>query len=461
MPLVLNVPTTTPEDGAGQEAVRLLDAQRAAIAHDRVPSREARRAALSRLKELISDNADALCEAAASDLRGRIAADTEWLELAPVTASLRGARQRLGRWMRPRLAAVDPVHLPGRARIIHVPKGIVGIISSPDMPLLSALGPMVAALAAGNRVILLPAEGAPATAVLLQKEIAGYFDTDEVAVLRGGEAMARELAALPLDHLVYAGSAETAPAFGERAAIHGAGFSASPVDAAFAVLCEDYPSEKAAPLFTAGKFLADGNRPHVPDILYVPRGRAREMAGEIMRVLNARHEGEDAPAPNAALPPHPRIDILLRDAENRGAEIYKSRWPTDHGALPTLILNVPHGSMVLSAGDLGPLLPIVEYDILEEVLDRATAHGRPSAAYCFTADRETRTALEKELDTVSVIFNDAIGTPGWEIYQGETGFRLFSRPQRVFTAGPRSLASWLMSRPNDLKRDILKFLSRR
>ena len=114
----------------------------------------------------------------------------------------RYARRHLREWMQRRVVNANPLFLPSQAYVQPVPLGVVGIIAPWNYPVDLLLGPAAGALAAGNRVLLKPSELTPKVSALMAKAVAEFFKPDEMAVVEGGVDVAREVTALPLDHLL-------------------------------------------------------------------------------------------------------------------------------------------------------------------------------------------------------------------------------------------------------------------
>jgi coniferyl-aldehyde dehydrogenase len=110
--------------------------------------------------------------------------------------------------MKPKSVGVGLELLPGRARILYQPVGVVGIISPWNYPIQLALMPLIAALAAGNRVMLKPSELTPGAANFLSDFLGRLFPQEKVATIVGGPEVGAAFSALPFDHLLYTGSTE-------------------------------------------------------------------------------------------------------------------------------------------------------------------------------------------------------------------------------------------------------------
>ena len=108
--------------------------------------------------------------------------------------------------MRPKRVTVDLEFMPASAFILYQPVGVVGIISPSSGAFNLSIVPLVAALAAGNRVMLKPSELTPRTSDFLVEFLAGLFPPEKVATIVGGPDVGQAFSKLPFDHLLYTGS---------------------------------------------------------------------------------------------------------------------------------------------------------------------------------------------------------------------------------------------------------------
>ena len=154
------------------------------------PPLETRLRRLRALDRLLRDNAEALAEAVSRDFGHRSSAETRLLELFPSHEAIADALDHLRAWMRPQRRRVSLWFQPGSAEVRYQPLGAVGIIVPWNYPIYLAVGPLVAALAAGNRALVKMSEFTPATASLFAELIAANFAEDEVSVVQGDASVA-------------------------------------------------------------------------------------------------------------------------------------------------------------------------------------------------------------------------------------------------------------------------------
>ncbi|MFC4445069.1 coniferyl aldehyde dehydrogenase [Castellaniella denitrificans] len=432
----------------------LLARQRAAFRADPHPGPAVRRDRLERLLLLADRHEAAFIQAIDADFGGRSAHETRLAELLVVRAGIRHALRHLRRWMRVRRMPTAPYFRPGRNRLMPQPLGVVGIIAPWNYPFQLSIGPAVAALAAGNRVLVKPSELAPRFAAALQEAVAAHFAPDELAVVQGGAEFADAFARLPLDHLFFTGS----PAVG-RLVARAAAERLTPVTLELggkspAILAPDCDLADAARRIAFGKLLNAGQTCVAPDYLLVPAGRADAVAAALADAIGRLYPGLPATPDYSAIlgeRHYARLAGLVEDARAHGARVLQPGWPerTDGAAArkfpPTLVLDAPPQARLMREEIFGPILPILEYRNPQEAIDRINAGERPLALYWFGRDPGLRDHALRSTHAGGVCVNDClwqlaqeaqpfggVGASGFGAYHGRWGFDRFSHLKPVF-----------------------------
>ncbi|MEM8994393.1 MAG: aldehyde dehydrogenase family protein, partial [Acidobacteriota bacterium] len=201
-------PPPTAEPGPAPAAVGLDDTfERQRRARWQVPDCAARRRTLKALIGWVEANADAIRRAGADDF-GKPAVEVDLTEIVPVLSEARFALKHLEGWMKPKKVKSVLALASTRSKILHEPRGVVLIISPWNYPFNLTVGPLVSALAAGNRVMLKPSESTPHTSALLARMVEELYVPDEVALFEGEADVAKALLDKPFDHIFFTGSPE-------------------------------------------------------------------------------------------------------------------------------------------------------------------------------------------------------------------------------------------------------------
>ena len=432
----------------------LLGRQRAAFAQDPYPSLEVRLARLRRLQELLERDGDALARAISADFGHRSLHETAIAETFFVLAGLAHTRRHLKRWMRARRVATSFHSLPGTSRILPQPVGVVGVVSPWNYPLQLALAPAVAALAAGNRVLIKPSEITPGFSALLAERIAQAFAPEECAVVQGDAETGRAFVSQPFDHLFFTGSTAVGRQVALAAAAHLTPVTLELGGKSPAIVDASADVAQAAGRIAAGKLFNAGQTCIAPDYVLVPRAQRDAFTAAYTRAVERMYPRLDENPDYTSIVNerhYQRLQGLASDAEARGAQLLRIspggevERPQLRKLRPTLLLDVQPGMAVMREEIFGPLLPVIAYDAPQEAIRFVNERPRPLALYWFGRDaarqREVLTGTVAGGMTVNdVLLHIAqenlpfggVGESGMGAYHGEHGFRLFSKEKPVF-----------------------------
>ncbi len=444
---------------------------------------ERRMEAMAQLAGVLLKYQEALVDAVRQDFGHRSAHETKMADIFPVLAGLRHARRHLRRWMKPRRRPIDLVFWPGKGEVMWQPLGVVGIVSPWNYPIQLTLGPLTAAIAAGNRAMVKPSEFTPRTGALIERMLAEVFDAAEVTVVQGGADVAQAFTRLKFDHLMFTGSTPVG-----RHVMRAAAENLVPVTLELggkspAIVAPDYPLAKAAETIAAGKLFNAGQTCIAPDYVMLPRGAEAGFVAAYRDAVARLYPRIEANPDYTAIVNDrhfARLTGLVEDARRRGATVVEVNPaderpdPARRKMLPTMLLSVPDDADVMAEEIFGPVLPLVPYDSLSAAYAQVNAKPRPLALYLFSDDGGTvRDALDRTISG-GVTVNDTllhcvqeelpfggVGDSGMGAYHGEAGFRTFSHAKAVFRQA-RVNGSFMTRPPFGPRVDrLLKFLLRR
>lgn len=429
---------------------RLLSLQRRAFDADRMPSVAERRHRMDRLLAVLLSNADSLCAAINADFGQRSPAATLGTDLLGPLPDVLYIRRKLASWSRPRRIRPGWHSLAGiRVRVEPKPLGVVGIMAPWNFPVTLAMQPTFAALAAGNRVMVKVSEVTLRTSELLANIVADTFAPEEIAVVLGDAAVAAEFAALPFDHLFFTGS----PGVGKHVQ-RSAADNLVPVTLELggknpAVVGRCVDIAVAARRVAAGRMTNGGQLCLCPDYVFVPRESLNAF-------IDAAEEALRLTWPTvAANPQYPwivnaanynRVTELLHDAESRGAQVRTLRPPGEPASTaqnrwmaPSLVWDLTEDMRISQEEVFGPVLSVLTYDRLDEVLEYINARPSPLAAYWFGRDGQDFKQFAARVRCGGLTRNDfavhalpngipfgGLGASGSGYYHGKAGFDTFS-----------------------------------
>jgi len=441
--------------------------QQRSFAADSFPPATVRRDRLERMRRLVAGNEQRLAQAISDDFGHRSVHETVIAETFFVLAGIAHARRHLTRWMKQRRVGTALHSLPGASSILPQPLGVVGVVSPWNYPLQLALAPAVAALAAGNRVMIKPSELTPRLSRLLAELVADAFTPDECTVVTGGADTGRDFAALPFDHLFFTGST----AVGRQVALAAAA-NLTPVTLELggkspAIIDERCDVVDAARKIAAGKLFNAGQTCIAPDYVLLPHRLQQPFADAYVQAVAELYptlEGNPDYTSIVDDRHHARLRRLSEDARAGGArvvEINPGGEPQRDGSRkmrPQLLLQVSPGMAVMQEEIFGPLLPLVPCDGTAQALAFVNERPRPLALYWFGRDRSRAQEVLRSTVCGGVTINDVllhiaqenlpfggVGASGSGAYHGEWGFRLFSKEKPVFEQS--RLAATALLRP--------------
>ena len=261
----------SPANASTLEAMQAAFArQREACTRNPYPSVAERRAQLVRLATAIKTAQPQIEAAISADFGNRAPQETELVEIFTSLEAIHYAVRHLGRWAEPERRPVSIWHRPGYARLHKQPLGVVGIIVPWNYPLYLAAGPLVSALAAGNRVMIKMSEFTPQFGALWARVVGKNFPVDEITVVNGGIDVAEAFTRLPFDHLLFTGSTRVG-----REVMRAAADNLTPVTLELggkspAIVCDDFPIRLAARRIVYGKCTNAGQTCVAPDYVLVP-----------------------------------------------------------------------------------------------------------------------------------------------------------------------------------------------
>lgn len=434
-----------------------LELQRAAYRAEPMPSLATRRDRLARVLAMTRKYADELADTISRDFSHRSRHETLLADVATVEMAAKHASSHLGRWMRQRRMPTALHYLPASNRLIPQPLGVVGVIAPWNYPYQLAMSPAIAALAAGNRVMIKPSELTPETSALMARMVGEFFAPEEMQVITGDATVGRAFSALPFDHLFFTGSTAVGKLVAQAAAQHLTPVTLELGGKSPALVDASADIAQVAERLAFGKLLNAGQTCIAPDYILAPRALVQPLADALIAAVRRLYPSIAGNADYSAIatPRHlARLQGLLDDARAKGARLLPTHESSGEGRklVPHLLLDVNEGMTVMQEEIFGPLLPILPYDSEQQALDYIKDHDRPLALYWFGADSAARERVLAQTHAGGVTLNDCIwhigqedqpfggvGASGQGAYHGIWGFNTFSKMKPVFNQ-PRFFA---------------------
>ncbi len=364
--------------------------------------------------------------------------------------------------------------------MIPQPLGVVGIIVPWNFPLNLSLVPLTYVLAAGNRAMVKMSENSRHLARLLIERIPAYFPPEKLQFFDETGGVGIEFSKLPFDHIIFTGSGATG-----RAVMAAAAQNLCPVTLelggkAPAIVCDDFNLKLAAERILFVKFLNAGQICTTVDHVYLPEARVADFVSLAREILPRRYADIDSHDYTSIIDQRSceRLLHALDDARQRGATVIpllpgKAVDSERHRIAPHVVVGAPDDCDLMTREIFGPVLPVVPYRTIDDVVRRINAGPRPLAIYPFSNRGDTVDDLIEHVMSGGVTVNDAllhvgqddlpfggVGESGMGHYHGREGFNTFSKLRPVFRQARWSSLAPLMPPYGKLADRILRFLTR-
>ena len=410
-------------------------------------------AVLDCFEQVFRASEEKIYKSAADDF-GKPQAEVDMAEIMPVLMELKHVRKNLKKWMKPVPVRATMMLFGTSSKIVKEPKGVTLIVSPWNYPFYLTFGPMISSIAAGNTVIIKPSEMTPNMSAIISEIVEKAFSPEEVCLFQGEADVASYLTSLPFDHIFFTGS----PAVGKHVMAAAARNltsvtlelgGKSPV-----IVDKSVDIKKAVKSIAWGKFVNNGQTCIAPDYLYVHESIKGEFVTEMVACVDKQYGlGNDAKDNDDYCQVvndshYQRIKRLLTDAQAQGGKLITGGQTDDAGRFiaPTLIEGMSRNSAIMHEEIFGPLLPIITFTDLDEVISYVNSKPKPLALYIFSKDSRN---IEKILTETSAgdscvnqtmmhnahqnlpfggVNNSGIGKSG-----GVWGFDAFSHERSVLT----------------------------
>jgi aldehyde dehydrogenase (NAD+) len=407
-----------------------------------------REAQLARLDAMLAAEKETLAGALSADL-GKSAFESELSEIGFLQKEIAHTRKQLARWMRPEKTSTPLALQPGKSYVVREPLGVALIIAPWNYPLQLCVGPLIAAIAAGNCAVVKPSEVASRVSEALGKLLPRYLDSEAIAVVQGGVAETTVLLEQRFDHIFYTGNGTVGRIVMAAAAKHLTpvtlelgGKSPTIVDATADITV-------AARRIVWAKFFNAGQTCVAPDYVLAERkiepqltdalkrtiadffGSDPRSSRDYGRIINGKH--------------HRRLVQFLGDGEvvTGGKHDEAERY-----IAPTVLRDVKPDAPVMADEIFGPILPVLTVDSVNEAVAFVNARPKPLALYVFTGERSVAEDVLARTSSGGACVNDAVvhlavpelpfggvGESGMGAYHGKSGFETFSHRKSVLAKG--------------------------
>jgi aldehyde dehydrogenase (NAD+) len=400
--------------------------------------------ALNKLGQAVRKYEDELLQALKADLN-KSEFEAYSSEIGIVLKEIRFVLKHLRSWARPKRVRTPLTHIGSRSTIYKEPYGVALIIAPWNFPFQLAIAPLIGAIAAGNCAIVKPSELTPTTSEVIAMLIRETYPEEYIAVVQGGVDASQALLKEKVDYIFFTGSVPVGKVIMEAAAKQLIPSTVELGGKSPCIVHEDAHLKLAARRIAWGKFMNAGQTCIAPDYIYVHqsvkeafishlKGAIEQLYGEnpmenesYTRIVSDKHFN--------------RLQAFLND----GKVIIGGKSNRDQLRIePTVLSEITWDSSVMQDEIFGPILPVLAYNDIEQVLGEINSRPKPLSLYIFT---ESKSIAQQVLAGVSFgggCVNDTVyhftspylpfggvGSSGIGAYHGQSSFELFSHRKSV------------------------------
>ncbi len=364
--------------------------------------------------------------------------------------------KHLKKWTKPKKVKTDLNQLPASAMIYPEPLGIVLIIGPWNYPFSLVISPLIGAISAGNCAIIKPSEIAPNTSQLVTKIIGETFDPNFIAVVEGGIEISQELLGQKFHHIFFTGGTQIGKIVMQEAAKNLTPVTLELGGKSPCLVDTDINIKETAKRITWGKFINAGQTCIAPDYLLVNSAVKSELLIEMKQCIRDYYGENPAESSDFAriinLKQFNRLTSFLTEGEIiiGGQTDDETRY-----IAPTIIDKIGLDSSIMKDEIFGPILPVLEYQNLNEAIAIINNKPKPLALYLFSKDKTKQDFVLENTSSGGVCLNDTImqvgvtdlpfggvGDSGIGTYHGKASFDTFSHYKSVLKKGFRFDLNW-------------------
>lgn len=418
----------------------LLSLQQTYFKTQTTKSYEFRIEALKRLKRSIQKHETEILEALYKDL-GKNEMEAYSTEVGYVLHSINFMMKRLKKWMRVKKVKTPLYMLNTKSYILHEPLGSVLIIGPYNYPFQLVVEPLIGAISAGNTAIVKVSEFAPHTENILEIILGEAFEKSYVALVKGDYLVNQQLVSMKFDHIFFTGSTHVGKLIYQEAAKNLVPVTLELGGKSPTIVCKDSDIQEAATRIAFGKFTNAGQTCIAPDYIYVDKHIEQPFVEALKMAIQKMYPNE-ADFTNV-IPRHvKRVSSLIDKEKVTFQPHFESK------IAPTIIQNVTWQDDVMQEEIFGPILPILTFDHIDEVIEVLISKEKPLALYLFTKDKALQKRILKTLSFGGGAINDTlmhvanpylpfggIGFSGIGHYHGYYSFELFSKKKGYIKKG--------------------------
>ena len=403
-----------------------------------------RKAQLKKLKDILNDCESDIITALQNDLK-KPAFETYSTEIMVLHQEIDHILAHIDNWSSTYKSKSALFNFPSKSYIKPQPYGVTLVIGPWNYPLQLTLNPALGAIAAGNTAILKPSEIAPHTSRLLSEIINNNFDSDFFRVIEGDAKTTQDLLSQPLDYIFFTGSTHVGKIIMKSAAEQLTPLTLELGGKSPTIIDQTADLELAAKRIAWGKFINAGQTCVSPDFVYVQESVHDEFYHLLQNYIQDFYGDTSAKSDDLArIISDKHFDRLVK-LINPEKVFYGGNTDRSNRYIePTILTNITWDDPVMQEEIFGPILPVLTFTDLDQVVETLQTKSQPLALYLFSTDKQNQDKVMHRLrfgggsinDTVAHLGNPnlpfgGMGNSGFGNYHGKASFDTFSHPKSI------------------------------
>ncbi|WP_331713897.1 aldehyde dehydrogenase [Lentibacillus sp. JNUCC-1] len=403
-----------------------------------------RTAQLKSLKKMLKQYEKQIYQALKDDLN-KSKHETLTTELGILYTEIDFALKHLKDWMKPEKVEAPITHKGTENKIYKEPFGVCLVIAPWNYPLQLALAPVIGAIAAGNCVVLKPSEHAQATSALLKRMIETTFESAYITVVEGEKEVSEQLLQEPFDYVFFTGSSQVGKKVMEQASRQLIPVTLELGGKSPAIVDQDANIDLAAKRIVWGKFTNAGQTCVAPDYIYVHKDIEKRLLKKLKKYIMSFYGKRPLQNKDYVKIIHKAHFSRLKAFLSEGTIVHGGGSDPDTRKIePTILKDITWHDNVMQEEIFGPILPILTFAQLDQVIDKIAEDDHPLALYYFGEETERQNQVIDRIQFGGGSINDSlyhlgnphlpfggIGTSGMGAYHGKYSFETFTHRKSV------------------------------
>lgn len=399
---------------------------------------------LEKLKKSIIKYEDEIIDALKKDLN-KSSFETYVTEIGTVIQEINHTIKHIRKWVRPKRVGTPIAQFISTSKIYSDPYGVALIISPWNYPFQLTMAPLIGSIAGGNCAVLKLSPYSANTSKIIDKIIGETFDENYIKVVQGGREVNKELLNEKFDYIFFTGGVSMGKIVMKAASKYLTPVTLELGGKSPCIIDETANLDLAAKRIIWGKLLNSGQTCIAPDYLLVHKSVKKQLIDKMKDYILKFYGNIPINSPDYPkiinLKHFNRLLGLIREEDVIFGGDYNEK---THQINPTILDNITWESKVMEEEIFGPIIPILEFENFNNIIDEINKRPKPLALYLFTTSKEREKNVLKNISFGGGCINDTIvhvastnmpfggvGNSGMGGYHGKHTFDSFTHKKSV------------------------------